>query len=197
MNDIKEYIKELQQLKSLGLIEGAEAEELDKLIRTMEGLEKQGETMNEENDWGLNINFVNNSDNPDPNWAKEGDSGLDLRANLTEPITLKPLKRVLVPTGLHFQLPIGYDMDIKSRSGLAFKNGIMILTGTIDNNYRGEIKVLLFNTGEEDFVINHGDRIAQAVIRPVVTNIFGKLIKTETLEVSNRNADGFGSTGKS
>ena len=196
MNDIKEYIKELQQLKSLGLIEGAEAEELDKLIRTMEGLEKQGETMNEENDWGLNINFVNNSDNPDPNWTKEGDSGLDLRANLTEPITLKPLKRVLVPTGLHFQLPIGYDMDIKSRSGLAFKNGIMILTGTIDNNYRGEIKVLLFNTGEEDFVINHGDRIAQAVIRPVVTNIFGKLIKTETLEVSNRNADGFGSTGK-
>jgi dUTP pyrophosphatase len=154
--------------------------------------------MNQFKDYKTEIYFVNKSNNPDPSYAHKGDSGFDLRANLIEDngqMNIEPLERYLIPTGLYFEIPKGYDMEIKSRSGLAVKNGIMILTGTIDQNYRGEVKVLLYNTSKEIFTINHGDRIAQAIIRPVISSENGILTKISELNASNRMDNGFGSSG--
>jgi len=156
------------------------------------------ELINQFSNIKTDINFVNKSKNEDPKYAHNGDSGFDLRANLVDgesEVTLKSFERLIIPTGLYFEIPKGYDMEVKSRSGLAVRYGISVLTGTIDQNYRGEIRVLLFNTGKEDFVIKQGDRIAQAVIRPIITNESGNLTKVHSLEESNRMDNGFGSTG--
>ena len=123
------------------------------------------------------VKFKNESDNQDPKYAKDGDSGFDLRANLVEPIKLGSLDRVLVPTGLFFELPANFEMQVRPRSGLAAKNGVTVLNtpGTVDNLYRGEVKVILVNLSNESFTISHGDRIAQAVIAPVTSNNVLKL----------------------
>jgi dUTP pyrophosphatase len=120
---------------------------------------------------------------------------MDLRANLSEPITLRPLERVLISTGLFMELPIGYEAQIRPRSGLAFKNGLTVLNspGTIDADYRGEIKVLLVNLSNTDFVINDGERIAQMVI---AKHEVAKWEVVTVLEDSSRGSGGFGSTGK-
>jgi dUTP pyrophosphatase len=145
----------------------------------------------------LTLKFVNNSKNPDPTFANEGDSGFDLRANLEEPITLLPFKRFLVPTGLHFQMEKGFEIQVRPRSGLAVKNGITVLNtpGTVDSHYRGEVKVPLINLGEEPFVINNGDRIAQGVLCPVFGEGKVYLESTESLNETTRGAGGFGSSG--
>lgn len=148
----------------------------------------------------VKFNFSNKSTNEDPSYATDGSSGFDLRADLSEPITLKPNKSAVVPTGLFFNIPDNFEIQIRSRSGLAAKNQVIVLNapGTIDADYRGEIKVILMNHGESDFVINHGDRIAQAVLAFVHAKKVVKLVKVD--DVSNdteRGSGGFGSTGLS
>jgi dUTP pyrophosphatase len=145
----------------------------------------------------LKIRFVNQSTNQDPAYAKQGDSGFDLRAFLKEDAVLKPFQRALVPTGLYFQIPENFELQVRPRSGLALKNGITVLNtpGTVDSGYRGEICVILINLGSEDFIIKNGDRIAQAVIAPVQTNNNLVFMKSSSLESSERGDTGFGSSG--
>jgi len=147
----------------------------------------------------LSLDFVNKSNNPNPEYATEGSSGFDLRANLTESITIKTGERFLVPTGLYFDIPRNMEITIRSRSGLAYKHGIAVLNGigTIDSDYTGEIGVLLINHGQEPFTINHGDRIAQAVLTTVASKSVINLTQVESIDdnKSERKSGGFGSTG--
>jgi dUTP pyrophosphatase len=147
----------------------------------------------------LKVKIINNSTNPDPFYQKIGDSGFDFMASLPEgeTITIPPFKRALIPTGLHFQIPIGFELQVRPRSGLALKNGITVLNtpGTVDSGYRGEVKVILFNTDEAPFVIKNGDRIAQGVIAPVQFTKTTKFIRVNNLDESDRGSGGFGSTG--
>ncbi len=133
-------------------------------------------------------------DIPLPKYSTEGSSGLDIRAAVESEIVIQKGKIVLVPTNLMVEIPFGYEIQIRPRSGLAAKNGIGILNspGTIDSDYRGEIKIILFNFGENDFIIKRGDRIAQMVISKVYK---AELIEASKLENSNRGSGGFGHTG--
>lgn len=144
----------------------------------------------------LDVNFINKSTNPDPVYTA-GNSGFDVRANLTEPMTIPSMERRLVPTGLFFEIPLDFELQIRARSGLAIKNGIMVLNGpgTVDSGYRGEVCVILYNTDKNDFVINHGDRIAQGVICQVQQMHNTVLNKVEELSSSDRSEKGFGSSG--
>lgn len=130
-----------------------------------------------------------------PAYATSGSSGMDLRAMLDNPVTLKPLERTLIPTGLFIELPVGYEAQIRPRSGLALKQGITCLNtpGTIDSDYRGEIKIILINLSASDQVIQPGDRISQMIIQKVEQ---ANWIETNSLEISERNEGGFGHTGK-
>ena len=152
-----------------------------------------------DNSMRLKIKIINNSNNPELKYQKEGDSGFDFMANLLEDeeIVIEPLKRAVVPTGLHFQIPIGFELQVRPRSGLALKNGITVLNtpGTVDSGYRGEVKIVLFNTGEDAFKIKNGDRIAQGVIAPVQIKRTTKIITVNQLDDSDRGTGGFGSTG--
>ncbi len=147
------------------------------------------------------LKFVNKSDNPDPKFAHEGDSGFDLRAHLDSDfnLTLQPRGFVSVPTGLYFEVDKGLEIQVRPRSGLSLNNGIIILNtpGTVDSRYRGEVKIILGNFSDEPFIIKNGDRIAQGVVCPVYGE--GKLnfAKVEKLSESVRNDSGFGSTGVS
>lgn len=133
-------------------------------------------------------------DLPLPNYESVSAAGMDLRAALENPIVLKPGERKLIPTGLQMALPEGYEAQIRPRSGLAIKNGITMLNtpGTIDADYRGEVKVIAINHGGEEFVVNHGDRIAQMVISPVTQF---PVVEVNDLDETERGSDGFGSTG--
>lgn len=130
-----------------------------------------------------------------PSYATESSSGLDLEAFLGEPLVLAPSARVLIPTGIHIGIPAGFEAEIRPRSGIAHKFGVTVLNtpGTIDSDYRGEVKVLLINLGDQPFTINNGDRIAQMVFKSVVP-INWKLV--EELPDTKRGQGGFGSTGK-
>jgi dUTP pyrophosphatase len=143
----------------------------------------------------LTVKVINQSKHALPEYATAQAAGLDLKANVSEPITLKPLQRQLVSTGLFIELPLGFEAQIRPRSGLAFKNGITVLNspGTIDADYRGEVKVLLVNLSDTDFVINDGERIAQMVI---AKHEQIKWAEVSVLEDSTRGAGGFGSTGR-
>lgn len=143
----------------------------------------------------MTIPVINRSKHALPEYATELSAGLDLRANIDAPVELKPLERTLVPTGLFIELPKGFEAQIRPRSGLAFKHGITVLNspGTIDADYRGEIKVLLVNLSGDPFLINDGERVAQMVIASH-EQISWKT--TDTLQDSSRGAGGFGSTGK-
>lgn len=122
-------------------------------------------------------------------------SGADLKADIPNSVILEPLQRLIVPTGLAFQIPEGYEAQVRPRSGLAFKSGLTVLNtpGTIDSDYRGEVKVILINLGNEPITISPGDRIAQVIFAPVV---HAQFVQTETLAASNRGEGGFGSTGQ-
>jgi dUTP pyrophosphatase len=204
MSDIKEYIKELQQLKNMGILEGEQATELDNLVKIMESLENQNNSFKVEDPdlHKLQIKYVNKSDNLEPTWAKEGDSGFDLRANLPDgekEVTLQPFERMLIPTGLYFELPMGYELQIRPRSGHSFKTGLMAILGTVDTGYRGEIKVIMVNLNQTPQRIEQGERIAQGVVTSRVSTEFGKLIKLNSVEEmseTERGTGGFGSTGK-
>ncbi len=143
----------------------------------------------------VQIKIVNTSANPLPQYATKGSSGMDIRASLDMPVTLQPLQRTLIPTGLFVEIPTSYEIQIRPRSGLAIKQGITCLNtpGTIDSDYRGEIKIILINLSSEEQVINPGDRIAQMIIQKVER---ADLEQVEILNETERAAGGFGHTGK-
>lgn len=142
----------------------------------------------------MEVQIINKSHHPLPQYATPLSAGMDLRANITEPITLKPLERTLVPTGLFMALPEGYEAQVRPRSGLALKKGITVLNtpGTIDADYRGEICVILINLSAEPFIINDGERIAQMVIAKHEQLDF---IEVKALDETERGAGGFGHSG--
>lgn len=145
----------------------------------------------------MNIQFKklpHAKDLPLPSYESEFAAGMDIRAALREPLTLQPGERALIPTGLKMAMPRGYEAQIRPRSGLAYRNGITMLNtpGTIDADYRGELKMLAVNLGEESFKINHGDRVAQMVIAPVIQ---AEVKEVEELSETVRGEGGFGSTG--
>lgn len=143
----------------------------------------------------MQVKIVNKSGNKLPAYSTKHSAGMDLRANLNEPVVLKSLERALIPTGLFIELPEGYEAQIRPRSGLALKKGISVLNtpGTIDADYRGEIGVILINLSQDDFVIEHGERICQMVIA-AHEKVEWDLV--EVLEETERGAGGFGHTGK-
>ncbi|WP_028896999.1 dUTP diphosphatase [Prevotella sp. HUN102] len=142
----------------------------------------------------IKIKVVNKGGQPLPAYATSQSAGMDLRANIDSPITLHPMERKLVPTGLHIALPVGFEAQVRPRSGLALKYGITVLNtpGTVDADYRGEIMVLLINFSSEDFVINAGERIAQLVI---ARHEQAEFEEVEVLDETERGAGGYGHTG--
>lgn len=142
----------------------------------------------------MKIKVVNRGHQPLPQYATAQSAGMDLRANLDEPVTLKPLERRLIPTGLHIALPAGYEAQVRPRSGLALKKGITVLNspGTIDADYRGEIGVVLVNLSADEFVVNDGERIAQMVI---ARHEQGELTEVDVLDETERGEGGYGHTG--
>ena len=142
----------------------------------------------------MEIRIINRSHHAMPSYATEQSAGMDLRANIEEPITLKPMQRALIKTGLFMALPPGFEAQVRPRSGLALKHGITVLNtpGTIDADYRGEIGVVLINLGDKDFVVNDGERIAQMVIARHETAIIREV---DVLEETERGAGGYGHTG--
>lgn len=142
----------------------------------------------------MKLKIINKSKNENPSYATSGASGMDLRANLDEDLVIKSGEIQLVPTGIFMEIPEGYEGQVRARSGLALKNGISLPNGigTIDSDYRGELKVILINHGKEDFVIKNGDRIAQIVF---IKYEKAELEIVESLEDTERSEGGFGSTG--
>jgi dUTP pyrophosphatase len=174
-----------------GLIEAINNGTLTEFINEM------NTTINTES-YKIPLKFVNKSNNPDPEYAKTGDSGFDIRANIGEDIILNSLGRILVPTGLFFELPMNMEIQIRSRSGNSFRYGIFVLNspGTLDELYRGELSVILMNLGNEPFTIKHGDRIAQGVLASVSGQRMVSLTKVNEIDTNtDRSTDGFGSTG--
>ena len=142
----------------------------------------------------MEIKVINKGHQPLPQYATPQSAGMDLRANLDEPVTLRPMERRIIPTGLHIALPAGYEAQVRPRSGLALKKGITVLNspGTIDADYRGEIGVLLINLSQDDFVVNDGERIAQMVI---ARHEQGEFVTVDVLDETERGTGGYGHTG--
>ena len=142
----------------------------------------------------VRVKVINESRHPLPEYETHASAGMDLRANLDTPVTLGPLKRALIPTGLFIELPLGYEAQVRPRSGLSIKKGITVLNspGTIDADYRGEIKVIVINLSDEDFIVEDGERIAQMVIAQHATIEWESSVE---LEETARGTGGFGSTG--
>lgn len=143
----------------------------------------------------MKIKVINKSGNPLPRYATTQSAGLDLQANIEEPVTIGSLERAMIPTGLFIALPEGYEAQIRPRSGLAAKHGITVLNspGTIDADYRGELKVVLVNLSNEPFTINNGERIAQMVVAKCEQ---AEWVSVETLDATERGEGGFGHTGR-
>lgn len=143
----------------------------------------------------MEIKLINKSNNPVPEYATSDSAGLDIRAYLDAPVVLKPLERKLIPTGLFLEIPTGYEVQIRPRSGFAFNQGVTVLNspGTIDADYRGEVGVLLINLSSEEVTIESGERVAQMVVAAYVQ---AKLTTVESLTETERGTGGFGSTGK-
>ena len=142
----------------------------------------------------MKIQVVNRGHQPLPSYATPQSAGLDVRANLTEPIELKSLERKLIPTGLHIALPAGYETQVRPRSGMALKHGVTVLNspGTVDADYRGEIGIVLVNLSSETFVINDGERIAQLVI---ARHEQAEFVEVDVLDETERGEGGYGHTG--
>ncbi len=140
------------------------------------------------------IKIVNTSGNNLPEYATSGSAGMDIRANLQAPVVLQPLERAIIPTGLYFEMPQGYEAQMRPRSGLAIKHGITCLNspGTIDSDYRGELKVILINLSNEKYIVNNGERISQVVISKVERALLQPVLQ---LQESLRGEGGFGHTG--
>lgn len=143
----------------------------------------------------INLRIINKSGNPLPEYKTAGSAGMDLQAFLQDNIILNPGERAIVPTGLFLEIPTGYEIQVRPRSGLALEHGLTCLNspGTVDSDYRGEIKVIIINLGQEEFIINNGTRIAQMILAKVER---AHLIQTESLAKTSRGEGGFGHTGK-
>ncbi|UOY08785.1 dUTP diphosphatase [Muricauda sp. SCSIO 64092] len=143
----------------------------------------------------MKVNIINKSKHPLPRYETNASGGMDLRANISEPLTLKPLERAIIKTGLFIELPVGYEAQVRPRSGLAAKKGITVLNspGTIDADYRGEIGVILANLSNDDFRVEDGERVAQLVI---AKHERAEWIEVGELSETSRGAGGFGSTGR-
>jgi len=194
---LEEELKELNDLKDmLHSLSGEETsvETYEKVIEDLEIMAHQ----NEGEKLKISTKFTNDSNNEDPFYSKEGDSGFDLRAFLDAPITLSPLERTLIPTGLKFQLPTNTELQVRPRSGMALKYGISVLNtpGTVDESYRGEVGIIAINLSNDTYTIQPGERIAQGVITNVIGSNISYLEKTTQLNETERGSDGFGSTGK-
>ena len=180
-----------------------ELQELQDLMSRIENFNNEEDISNGVNDdpnfkISIETKFTNSSDNSDPEYSKVGDSGFDLRAYLKESVTLKPLERKLIPTGLKFELPPNTELQVRPRSGMALKHGISVLNtpGTVDEGYRGDVGVIAVNLSNEDYTIEPGERIAQGVIMNVIGQNISTLTKTNSLTDTERGEGGFGSTGK-
>jgi len=196
INDMPEF-KELSDLKSMvdslnnvfgeNVLDPGTSDELNSLFESIDNLSPVQD-----------VKFSNKSNNNDPEYIHNGDSGFDLRAYIEESITLKPLERKLIPTGLSFELLPNTELQIRPRSGMALKHGITVLNtpGTVDEGYRGDVGVILVNISNDEYTVNNGDRIAQGVIMEVKNKTTIKLVKTDNLNESSRGTDGFGSTGE-
>jgi len=194
---LEKELKELNDLKDmLQSLSGEEttAETYGKIINDLEVMANQ----EEDGELKISTKFTNDSNNEDPSYNKEGDSGFDLRAFLDVPITLGPLERVLIPTGLKFQLPTNTELQVRPRSGMALKYGISVLNtpGTVDESYRGEIGIIAVNLSNAYYTIQPGERIAQGVITNVIGSNISYLEKTTQLNETERGSKGFGSSGK-
>ncbi len=143
----------------------------------------------------MKVKIVNKSKHALPRYETGASAGMDLRADLEKPVELKPLERVLIPTGLYMELPVGYEAQVRPRSGMAIKHGISVLNtpGTIDADYRGEIRVILVNLSNEPYTINDGDRVAQMIIS---AHVQAEWEEVEILSETKRGVGGFGHTGK-
>lgn len=194
---LEEELKELNDLKDmLHSLSGEETtvETYEKVIEDLETMAQQ----NDGKELKISTKFTNDSNNEDPSYSKEGDSGFDLRAFLDVPITLAPLERTLIPTGLKFQLPINTELQVRPRSGMALKYGISVLNtpGTVDESYRGEVGIIAINLSNDSYTIQPGERIAQGVITNVIGSNISYLEKTTQLNETERGTKGFGSSGK-
>jgi dUTP pyrophosphatase len=187
------YIQELKDLQKLDFLPQETKDEIDKAVKFAESVKSDEKQTS--SGVKIPIKFVNNSDFKNPVYAKEGDSGFDFRA--MEGGELKSLERRLVPTGLYFELPHGCELQIRPRSGLAYKHGITVLNtpGTVDTGYRGEVKVLLVNLSNTTFKWEKGERIAQGVIAHRVGSELAELIEVNEISETDRGVGGFGSTG--
>jgi len=192
-----EYLNKLKELESQ--IESGEDDDkiFGEVNSIIDGLTTVAQSESVQSSIGAKLKFVNKSDNPDPTFAKEGDSGFDLRAFVPFPVLIPPGKVKLIPTGLYFEVAKGLEVQIRPRSGLAANKGITVLNtpGTLDSGYRGEVKIILANLGEFQLNVENGDRIAQGVVCPVYGEGNLQMIKVDELSNSERNEGGFGHSG--
>lgn len=194
IKNTKEQIKILKDLKDK--LEGVDMKNPQDLLKRF------GVDANEMNDFFMKsqekkviLSYSNESENENPSYAYQSDSGFDLRS--TEELWIQANDRRLIPTGLRLDIPDGYEVQVRSKSGLALNQGLFVLNspGTVDSGYQGEIKVILFNTTNERIKINKGQKIAQAVLCPVVNGKWVNLVKVNNIDKKDRNDNGFGSTG--
>jgi dUTP pyrophosphatase len=200
IKEIREQLKTFKDLQSqLGDIDINNPEEfLKKMGLSTEELDKHFDTIN--NDYTTQVtkaklNFVNTSENKNPSYAYPSDSGFDLRSS--EEVIIGANSRALVPTGIRLDISDSYEVQIRSKSGLALNQGLFVLNspGTIDSGYQGEVKVILFNTTNHSIKIEKGQKVAQAVLCPVLNGNWVDLVEVKEIELKDRNENGFGSTG--
>ena len=199
MMDTKELLTMIENFQNMSKdINGSEDLELNQYVEELKKVYDLDEKSTETYEYKVTTKFINNSNNEDPTYAKEGDSGFDLRAFIVEPVTLKPLERKLIPTGLKFELSPNTELQVRPRSGMALKHGISVLNtpGTVDEGYRGDVGIIAVNLSNEDYTIEPGERIAQAVIMNVVGHRLSNLEKVENLTETERGDTGYGSSGK-
>lgn len=198
---LKEVKEQMDMLKSLQEnVNGVDMTNPEAMLESMginmEEMEKHFLEMNNHIEFEkIPLNYVNESENKNPEYAYDSDSGFDLRS--TEEVWIQANDRKLIPTGLRFDIPEGYEIQVRSKSGLALKQGLMVLNspGTVDSGYQGEVKVIMFNTTNERIKIEKGQKIAQAVLCPVMCGMWVNLVKVEEIDEKDRNDKGFGSTG--
>jgi dUTP pyrophosphatase len=198
IKEVRDQIKTLKELQSK--MSGVDLSNPQAMLESMgidaDDIEKHfTEKIMETQEQKVPLLYVNQSDNEDPNYVYISDSGFDLRT--TEDVWVQAHDRKLISTGLRFDIPLGYEIQVRSKSGLALNQGLMVLNspGTVDSGYQGEVKVILFNTTKDRIKIEKGQKIAQAVLCPVVNGKWVNLVKVDKIQEKDRNDKGFGSTG--
>jgi dUTP pyrophosphatase len=201
LDKFEDYNDQLKMLKELqGKFNDVDMSDPEKMLDSlginMDEIEEYfNSSMKQKIDLKVDLKYTNDSENKEPEYAYESDSGFDLRS--TEEVWIQENGRKLIPTGLRFDIPDGYEIQVRSKSGLALNQGLMVLNspGTVDSGYQGEVKVILFNTTNERIKIEKGQKIAQAVLCPVLNGKWVDLVKVESIQEKDRNDKGFGSTG--